>query len=595
MKSTIHSLLAKLKRITENTWFFTIAASLFVCAFFYQYLATGSKLIEGDFDYYAQMYEAFRVSILEYKQFPFWNPWMSGGVPLFSNPQFGLYSIQSLLVLPFGAIYGLKLAYVFYALAGFWGMYLLGRRILRAAKVRSLLVSYIWVFCGFFAGHGIMHFTFSLFFLLPWLIFFVANRKQKRSWIWLGLIESIIILSSVHYAFLMTAIAIALYFVFSIMSISGTRKSVSVLIKVTKDDVFFIGKTIAIVVILSGTRLLSALDFVSNNERVINSPEIYPTVGVLFQALFMPVAIFIDVPQNLQWGWWEYSMYTGMGVGLALIACILITAKNRFDKPRKVLVLKNTTLLPICILGLVGFALALGDTGTFSAFNILQQLPGFTQTRVPSRWLLMTMFAILILLMAWRTNTKLINSLLLLSMLELFFVFGPIQRNGSDQISLPKAVFSQEFKQYDNNKKHLNIKDDINRSYQYSTSKNIGQIYSDDSLINTLNEVYGTKRCGINIKPSCDLVLSDNASVEYWSPNKVILSRTAPGTIKLNMNTHYAWTVNSKYVFQDQIRLDPNMDFIISDASHILTLEYIPKYSIGWMKYKFIQLYKGEF
>src|SRR5680860_319765 len=197
----------RLRRISHIKWLFIVVASMPICFFLYQYLTTGNKILTGDFDYYAQMYEAFRISVLKYGQFPSWNPWMAGGLPLYANPQFGLISIQSILSLIFGAVYGLKLAYGIYALAGFWGMYILGKKVLKSGTLRSVLIAYIWVFCGFFAGHGISHFTFSLFYLLPWLVIFIYNRKDKWAWLWLALIESFIILNSIHYAFLMTGVA----------------------------------------------------------------------------------------------------------------------------------------------------------------------------------------------------------------------------------------------------------------------------------------------------------------------------------------------------------------------------------------------------
>jgi hypothetical protein len=57
--------------------------------------------LSGDWAYFLQIYEAARLSILEYHQFPWWNPWNLGGVPLYANPQFGLVSIQMPLVLLF--------------------------------------------------------------------------------------------------------------------------------------------------------------------------------------------------------------------------------------------------------------------------------------------------------------------------------------------------------------------------------------------------------------------------------------------------------------------------------------------------------------
>jgi hypothetical protein len=576
----------KVVKILKNRWLFFGAVSMSVCLFFYQYLATGDKLIEGDFDYYAQVYEAFRISVLEYGQFPSWNPWMVGGLPLYANPQFGLFSIQSVLVLIFGTLYGLKLAYVMYALSGFWGMYLLGRQAVKASRLRACLIGFIWIACGFFAGHGIMHFTFALFFLLPLLILLIYRRREKWSWLWFGLLETLILLSSVHYAFLMTSLVAAVFLCLSFFEISLRKTFLH--LRVSREDMLFILKTFLVVLILAGPRLLSTLIFVSNNERIVEGGELYPRITDLFSALFLPIASYLPVPTPLQWGWWEYSMYIGMGAALAFFLCIIVSTGKLWRKSHERLLDNGGFVISIIIIGVLGVFIALGDFGTFSPYNLLHHIPGFTQTRVPSRWLLLTAFAILVFLMAWKRNPKLINTLLILSVVELFFLFGPIRRNGADQIIFSPPSYSHTFTQYDNQHQHLDMTTNINHSYYYSTRKNVGQIYADDSLVNTLNNVYGSAKCGINTNKKCDFVLSHNATIEYWSPNVIILQRQSPGSIELNMNPQADWIVNNQYVFANQKRVDPGVRFLIpDDKQQTYRLEYAPRFSPKWIQLKY--------
>ena len=107
---------------------------------------SGNILGGGDADYLMQTQEAARQTVLGFKQFPWWNPWVSGGVPLFANPQYGLLSIQSITTLVFGSIWGYKLALFFYFVIGFWGFLLLFRKALRTPLLTSVLLSYIWTF-----------------------------------------------------------------------------------------------------------------------------------------------------------------------------------------------------------------------------------------------------------------------------------------------------------------------------------------------------------------------------------------------------------------------------------------------------------------
>src|SRR6266516_7540877 len=72
-----------------------------VCVWALPMLLSRSRIEYGDFGYFAQVYEAIKLSILGYHQFPWWNPWIAGGIPLYANPQAGVFSITTLFALIF--------------------------------------------------------------------------------------------------------------------------------------------------------------------------------------------------------------------------------------------------------------------------------------------------------------------------------------------------------------------------------------------------------------------------------------------------------------------------------------------------------------
>ncbi len=415
-------------------------ATVPLLVFFWGYLSSGQKLIVGDFDYYAQLYEAFRLSVVHYHQFPLWNPWMSGGLPLFANPQFGLFSLQSLLVLPLGAVYGLKLSYVIYAVAGFWGMYILCRRMFASSRLRALLISYIWIFSGFFAGHNISHYTFALFFLLPWLVYFVFRRNNKLSWLWFGLLESLIILSSIHYALLMMAFVLVLYLLVSFLPVESGRRGLALEWQLHLSDLMFGAKALGVIIVLTGYRFITTYSFITANEKSsIVLHDMPNTPVVLLKALFLPIGNHLAVPANLQWGWAEYSMYIGLGAGLALVCAIAMAVIGlaRRDFPR---VASLRLVVTILLVGVITFFIALGDSSKTSLFHLLRDLPGFSQTRVASRWLVFTMFAVLIFLAVWPRNKKLVNVLLALGVVELF-AWNSLIGARAQEVAVPKAHF----------------------------------------------------------------------------------------------------------------------------------------------------------
>lgn len=566
--------------------------SLPIIVFFWQYLATGNKILGGDFDYYIQQYEAARISILHFHQFPLWNPWLSGGVPLFNNPQFGLCSLQTFFSILFGTVIGIKLAYVSYALLGFWGMYLLGRRHLRAPVYRSAVIGYIWIFNGFFAGHGIWHYTFTSFFLLPWLIYFFQERQKKYSWIGLGITAAVIVFSSIHYAFLMLSLIMAIMVVLSSMNISVKNRAFTFSLRLSSQDLWFYVKSGLLLLSIASYQFLTTYRFVSHNQRLIEvSSEIPPSVTVIFQAIFAPIGTLIKSTPKTAWGWGEYSMYIGLGSGLAILAIVIILIRKLWERNLHFtndFTVPNTVKL-VSLVGILSFILALGNFASFSPYNLLHHLPGFTQTRVPSRWAIFSVFAILILLLSWKKNVRLINTLLTIATVELFICYGPL-RPGLNWFVVPSTKFSPTYSSYDNKKRHLDVNGDtdLRNSYFYTTSQNIGQTYADDSLINTLSGYppLATTRCSENSDPVCSFVISKNANIDYWSPNKIIITRTGPGLIELNMNVDNGWRINGSYPFIAARNLDPSRRFLLSSESSRYTIEYSPKGSPSWIRWK---------
>jgi len=65
-----------------------------------------------DWDLHFSWFEGIRQSVLRWHQFPWWDPWRCGGFPLAAEPQVGLVSLDTPLVLLFGTATGLRLAAV---------------------------------------------------------------------------------------------------------------------------------------------------------------------------------------------------------------------------------------------------------------------------------------------------------------------------------------------------------------------------------------------------------------------------------------------------------------------------------------------------
>src|SRR5512141_789503 len=85
----------------------------------------------GDGQFFHQMVEAMRVSILRYHEMPLWNPYQCGGIPLWDNPQ-GISGAPLLwLLMPFGTTRGNELWYILHSAMGFVCMWLFARHELK--------------------------------------------------------------------------------------------------------------------------------------------------------------------------------------------------------------------------------------------------------------------------------------------------------------------------------------------------------------------------------------------------------------------------------------------------------------------------------
>src|SRR5580658_4865348 len=98
---------ASLARVGWRPWHY--AALLLIHIDFFRFASkAGSK---NDWVWYAYPWaDTLRYSILRYHQFPWWNPWSMAGQPFFAEPLTAVLMPDTLFILAFGSVAGLKLA-----------------------------------------------------------------------------------------------------------------------------------------------------------------------------------------------------------------------------------------------------------------------------------------------------------------------------------------------------------------------------------------------------------------------------------------------------------------------------------------------------
>lgn len=563
-----------------------IALTLPIILFSLPLLLTKNKLAAGDADYLTQTYEAMRISLLEYRQFPWWNPWVSGGVPLFANPQFGLISIATPLVLVFGAPFGMKLTIMCYFIIGFWGFRKLFINFFNTPHVTATLLAYIWTFGSFLTHRSSGHYTFLLIQLFPWALYFFLSRKtDSRAWLKFGLVIGLMANSAAHYMTILSYIVIGIMFVLESvrLAIEWKQKRISLKVIATRQDLIFWTKAGTLFIVLSFYRLFFTFQYLSDYPRLTTNPEtsIGP-IKALF-AIFGPLRQFGPATPSVPlWSWLEASAYIGICTGV--VALLIIWTYCRAGGHRNKLFSYSPPIILLMIV--VFFILGLGDfMGKFSPFLLLKELPVLSSMRVASRWLAWSSVFILIFISAYKSQRfrTLINILLLISVVELFitsmpYLSKPYVINITEPVSRNQTI--QQKKEHNN--KRLGITYDENLTE--ATKENIGQLIAGDSLIDTrFAPPVGTETSRCSVDDGCPFVLSKNASVTSWSPNKITLQRMGDGLIELNTNPGSCWTANGRPLFPRTKITQPNERFLINESSSVITISCEPKYSAEWI------------
>ena len=299
-------------------------------------------------------------TVLEYHQFPFWNPYIGGGNILFAHPEVAVLSPFFPLLLIFGAVGGLKLQVLVAYFLGFWGSYLLAKR-LGLSGAASYLVSISYFGSSYFALHfGAGHIPFTHFCFLPWVVFFVLKADDNHKYLFGGIVAMALIIlgNGAAIPFLYTAFFTGLF---------------ALLYSIEKRHFRYIKYYL---VIMLGGVLIAAVKFLPMYLELSQfpwegRPDDVTSVGMLYDIFFsFDQHIFRQWPSGQNWPWHEYGAFIPHAVALIAIAGLAFN----FRRTRLWLIIGAFFLL-----------FGLGHISDFSLWNLFMQLPGFASIRAPAR------------------------------------------------------------------------------------------------------------------------------------------------------------------------------------------------------------------
>lgn len=559
----------------------------------------------GDFTFFCQAYEAMRASILQYHQFPWFNPWMSGGVPLYGNPQMGLFSIQMPLVLLFGTVSGLKLSYVIYTFAGYASMYILLRRYFKVGALIATLLSLIWIFSSFFVAHLPAHFTFVWYMLAPAFFYLALTVKNWKGGLWLGGAFATMALSQIHNAFMHITLLTGFIILGRLIFDKQNRR---LLLKALL-------AAAAIFIVVAGHRFLFTFQNVHDFPREVVDVIPHPLsamLGVLLPLSMARPLQFLNYPQNpfVPHGYHEATATIGIFGLIALLVSLFFLGYQVFSQKRATLtILARQYKLHICLLLLAGLFLTtgLGAFAPWAPYSLIKHLPVFNEMRVCTRWFLFFDLTILIFIgiMVDRAPHKSFYrftaiGLLALGVIELLALNVGYQAAEfhSKAVVAPKSSSHYTFVQtsyFGETRKLVNggtIPDDGNMPAAYreyeATTYNEGILYANDALVQlALDPQRSPGHPTCPIEEGCKFVRSNNAKVVSWSPNKIVLQRTGKGYIYLNMNNSNYFVINGQR--NENIRVaEPFTDFAIKTPEDQKTITVQIKPTMGTFVHKVV-------
>jgi putative flippase GtrA len=598
MRQTVISLAQR------HRWFFIGLLPVLVwCA---PYFLSGNKIELGDFSFFLQGYEAIRISIVEYHQFPWWNPWVSGGIPLYANPQFGVFSITTVLTLIAGPIFAVKSTVVLFTIAGYTSMYVFLRKLLRPSPLIATLLSILWVMCSFFVVHLPSHFTFIWYLVAPLFIYLTLTIRTVRGGLVFAALYAVMGYMQLHNSFVHISL-ICLIIACCRIAYTLLRSTWAGLRLIRTFGIF----ALAFAVLISHRFLFTYQnmhEFPRDNIDLVPS-KLTAVMGLLAPYSQAHALKFISYPPHpfAPHSFGEATATIGIFALIALFIAFLYLCfslwrsftnmKNTPTVHRRILEVlhHNRFMLGLFLTYSVVVLIGFGAQSSLMPYSLLKHLPIVSEMRISTRWYIFAVIAMLAIIARYSIEIRriqfvnfLLIALLLFGIAEnLVINFGhqytilrwtPNTYIGTKTPDFNQTSYFGNVTSIDNGA--INIPKDTKMPAEYrefeSTTYNQGVLYANDSFVQIQLANTPSPLCPVD--KGCALIPSKNAIIQYWSPNKLILRRVSPGPIRMNINPSSYMLVNGqRYELTSDDRVaEPFQSLTITDESNTIIITYNP-------------------
>ncbi len=342
-----------------------LVSLMFALAFSYPILANIAGLgLDHDWDLTMEIHWAPFYTITHFHQFPFWDPYKCGGLPLLGNPQSRILTPFLLLHLLFGPLIGIHLEIIAHLAIGFGGAYLLARVVdigkLGAVACGATFAGSSWYYIRMAEGHSV----FLCIMYIPWALalFWMGWRSRKLAFAApTGLVGTLIFFEGGIYQITHLALVLA---VLAIV-VSLQYRSLFPLALLVTAGVFAVA--------FSAPKFLPTVHFVGLNPRSVDPFETN-SFSMFVGEFFSRNQFFSRDSMGGFWGFWEFGAYIGPFFG----AMALLGIALRFRRA-----------LPWSITAVLLLALASGNHGAYSPWVLVHRLPIFSGEHAPTRILML--------------------------------------------------------------------------------------------------------------------------------------------------------------------------------------------------------------
>ncbi|HLD42713.1 MAG TPA: hypothetical protein VJB08_01860 [Candidatus Nanoarchaeia archaeon] len=360
---------------------FTSLALLFTYPIFQNITYWGG----GDWDQHFFYSEAARKTILEYHQFPFWNPWYCGGNALLAHPESLFLGPFFILNLIFGTVIGFKLQILVHLIIGMLGMYLICQWY-KLRRFSSYLAPILFMLSSAFANRVVAGHTlyFSMAFL-PFVFYFYLRSYSAMRY---GAISAVflvfIVFSGGTYPFLFSVLLIGIHG----LLLMALRRSLNPLYSIGL--IFLLAFGLGAIKLLPMLQFTSAYGFSFDDDQPTSlktllsgflsfdqSPEsrtYYSTFTQQVEFYEAGKKVSQKAAIDTQWQWHEYSAYFGLSFVL-LVGWFFVLGR------------KHLLLLLLFVIFLI---LYFGDS--LLLYRLLRGLPLAGSFHGPSRFVNILLF-----------------------------------------------------------------------------------------------------------------------------------------------------------------------------------------------------------